>query len=83
MMTLIADFNLEDEKGRIPVVIGEGIFLHLGDLAVVSDREGNRCKAWVTEVVERDVDGNQRLVAFVTPKPGTWEPADQISSKFE
>lgn len=78
-MTLIADFNLEDEKGRIPVLLDEGTSLNVGDVVVVADREGNRCKAWVAEISYSHEGGTERLVAFVTPKPGTWEKVESSS----
>lgn len=68
-MALLADFNLEDEKGRIPVPLDADASLHVGDTVLVADREGNRCKAVVAEVSSR----GETLVAFVVPKPGTWE----------
>jgi hypothetical protein len=72
-MTLVADFNLEDEKGRIPVPLDTDVSLHVGDTVLVADREGNRCKAVVAEISPRGETGEQTLVAFVVPKPGTWE----------
>ncbi|MGI8425322.1 MAG: hypothetical protein ACR2FO_01110 [Actinomycetota bacterium] len=71
-MTHTADFNLEDEKGRIPIVLESMATLHVGETLMVEDTEGNRCKAWVAEVTEA-ADGTHKLVAFVVPKPGTWE----------
>lgn len=72
-MTLIADFNLEDEKGRIPIPVDVDVSLHIGDAVLVADREGNRCKAIVAELSVRGEGDKETLVAFVVPKPGTWE----------
>ncbi|MFN2390309.1 MAG: hypothetical protein ABR575_12000 [Actinomycetota bacterium] len=72
-MTLLADFNLEDERGRVPVPLDTDVSLHVGDSVLVEDREGNRCKAVVAEIASKGVEGKQTLVAFLVPKPGTWE----------
>lgn len=72
-MMLIADFNLEDEKGRIPIPLDADVSLHVGDTILVADREGNRCKAIVAELSLRGQGDEETLVAFVVPKPGTWE----------
>lgn len=72
-MTLIADFNLEDEKGRIPIPLEDDVSLHVGDTVLVADREGNRCKAIVAELSLRGEGDEETVVAFVVPKQGTWE----------
>lgn len=72
-MMLEADFNLEDEKGRIPIPLDKDFSLHVGDTVLVADREGNRCKAIVAELSLRREGDQETLVAFVVPKPGTWE----------
>jgi hypothetical protein len=72
-MTFLADFNLEDERGRIPVLLSSGVSIHVGETVLVADREGNRCKAVVADVSSRLENGVERLVAYVVPKPGTWE----------
>jgi hypothetical protein len=75
-MTLLADFNLEDEKGRIPVPLDADLLLHVGDTVLVADSEGNRCKAVIAEITPKEEAGKQTLVAFVVPKPGTWGRPD-------
>ena len=72
-MTLLADFNLEDEKGRIPVLLDADVSLDVGDSVLVADREGNRCKAIVAEISVGSEGDKETLVAFVVPSPGTWE----------
>lgn len=74
-MELLADFNLEDDKGRIPVLLGPDLSLHVGETVLVADREGNRCKAVVADISSRAANGAEQLVAFVVPKPGTWQRA--------
>lgn len=72
-MTFVADFNLEDERGRTPVILDAAAHIHVGETVLVTDREGNRCKAVVAEIGSRDENGEVTLIAFVVPKPGTWE----------
>jgi len=74
-MTLLADFNLEDDRGRTPVLLDPGVLIHVGETVLVADREGNRCKAVVAEIASREENGNAQSIAFVVPKPGTWEQA--------
>jgi len=71
-MTHITDFNLEDDKGRIPIVLDATAAFQVGETLMVEDTEGNSCKAWVAEITKA-ADGSDNLVAFVVPKPGTWE----------
>lgn len=71
-MTLLADFNLEDERGRIPILLTPGLSPHVGETVLVADREGNRCKAVIAEVSSRLGGGIEHPVAYVVPKPGTW-----------
>lgn len=73
MMMLLADFNLEDERGRIPILLDSSMSVHVGETVLVADREGNRCKAIVADVSSRIEKGVEQVVAFVVPKPGTWE----------
>lgn len=72
-MTLVVDFNLEDEKGRIPALLDPDVSLHVGDTVLVADREGNRRRAVVAEISLKKETGQETLVAYVVPKPGTWE----------
>jgi hypothetical protein len=72
-MTLLADFNLEDDRGRTPVVLDAAAQVHVGETVLVTDREGNRCKAVVAEITSREENGKAESIAFVVPKPGTWE----------
>jgi len=74
-MTLLADFNLEDDRGRTPVVLDPSVHIQVGETVLVADKEGNRCKAVVAEVASRDENGEASRIAFVVPKPGTWERA--------
>jgi len=72
-MTLLADFNLEDDRGRTPVVLDSSAHIQVGETVLVADKEGNRCKAVVAKVAARDENGEASLIAFLVPKPGTWE----------
>lgn len=72
-MTLLADFNLEDDRGRTPVLLDAAVQIQVGETVLVADKEGNRCKAVVAEIVSREEKGKAQSIAFVVPKPGTWE----------
>lgn len=72
-MTLLADFNLEDDRGRTPVLLGAGVQVHVGETVLVADKEGNRCKAVVAEIASHEENGEAQSIAFIVPKPGTWE----------
>ncbi len=74
-MTIAADFNLEDERGRTPVVLDPSVPVQVGETVIVADKDGNRCKAVVAEITSREENGEARLIAFLVPKPGTWERA--------
>lgn len=74
-MKLLADFNLEDDRGRTPVLLDAAAQVHVGETVLVADKEGNRCKAVVAEIASRDENGKAQTIAFVVPKPGTWERA--------
>lgn len=72
-MTLLADYNLEDDRGRTPVVLDAGAQVHVGETVRVADSGDNRCKAVVAEIASREENGKAQSIAFVVPKPGTWE----------
>lgn len=74
-MELLADFNLEDDRGRTPVLLEAAVQVHVGETVLVADKEGNRCKAVVAEIASREENGKAQTIAFVVPKPGTWERA--------
>ncbi|MGI8426596.1 MAG: hypothetical protein ACR2FO_05415 [Actinomycetota bacterium] len=77
-MTLyVVDFNLEDDKGRIPAEL-DGLqqnTLSLGDFVMVEDEEGHRCKARVDEL------SNNKKVVFLTPIHNTWESPTETKTK--
>jgi hypothetical protein len=69
MQTLITDFNLEDEHGRIPARLlpeSRGQIV-AGETVLAEDGEGNRCNAHVVGISESGA------IAYLAPMPGTWE----------
>lgn len=68
-MTLIVDFNLEDEHGRIPARLDASVKgqIAAGETVLAEDEEGNRCKAHVVAISESG------SIAYLAPIPGTWE----------
>ena len=76
-MTLLADFNLEDDRGRTPIVLDPSVLVQVGETVLVADKEGNRCKAIVAEVASRQEDGEASLIAFVVPKPEAPQPSSE------
>lgn len=71
-MTLRADFNMRDRQGRVLAVLepeqrGD---VHVGEIVVVEDAEGNRCKATVAKL-----DTSSPAVAHLVLEPGSSEPS--------
>jgi len=73
-MTFKVDFNMQDDTGRLPVVLEPAAHLSVGETIIVEDGEGNRCKALVEDFTKA-LDGSERSIALVVPTPGTWQQA--------
>lgn len=71
-MKFLADFNLEDDRGRTPILLDAAVQVQVGETVLVAEREGNRCKAVVAEIASREENGkpNQSLSSFQSPEPG-------------
>jgi len=76
-MTLIVDFNLEDEHGRIPARLDARAHgqIAAGETVLAEDEEGNRCKAHVVDISATGT------IAYLAPIPGTWERRKRASSE--
>ena len=68
-MTLFVDFNMEDDRGRVPALLDPETrsTLRPGDHVLAEDDEGNRCKAYVADI------SPDRPVAFLALLTSTWE----------
>lgn len=71
-MTLNVDFNMRDREGRVVVLLDsdQRDHVHVGDLVLAEDAEGNRCKALVEKLAT-----NSPTVAHISLQPGTAEPS--------
>lgn len=79
-MTLRADFNMRDREGRVLAILepDQRGQVHVGDMVVVEDAEGNRCKATVAKLVT-----NSPTVAHLLLDPGSSEPSRKSDALVE
>lgn len=79
-MTLFVDFNMRDRQGRVLALLDQDQrgHVHVGDLVLAEDAEGNRCKATVEKIVS-----NSPVVAHISLQPGTAEPSRKSDDLVE
>lgn len=67
-MTLIVDFNMMEEDGRVPALLvgSDASSLGAGAKVVATDGEGTECRAIVSEIL---AGGRYAMLA---PIDGTW-----------
>lgn len=77
-MTLVADFNMIDERGLVPSLISAADLPRLpeGTRVIVVDGEGTECRA---EVV-KGVDGPRGAYVLLAPIGGTWRTDSEIKT---
>lgn len=70
-MTFEVDFHMRDDEGRVIAFVDRSALgtTSAGDVVLVEDDEGNRCKATVEEV------SRPRSVVFLSLMPGTSDPS--------
>jgi len=69
-MTMVVDFNMQEEDGRIPARLDSGEVLTVGDRVKVTDGEGTKCLAEIDEIF------SEKRYVMVRPIEGTWEHED-------
>jgi hypothetical protein len=82
-MTLLVDFNMAAEDGRLPALISPDQLAALtpGTRVVVADGEGTECEAIVDEVA---ADGRLVMLAPIagTTRPSAFRPAPGDPSRL-
>ncbi len=70
-MTLKVDFNMRDAQGRVPALVEPDALkaLHVGEIVVAEDDEGNRCKAKIEEI------SSTKPAVYLRLQAGTADPS--------
>ena len=77
-MVLRVDYNRVDRKGRTPATLRGSLAFQVceGDLVIIEDGEGTRCKAYVEEVHRNLAEA--KAVAYLALIPGSVDRSERI-----